>query len=327
MGTLGGMFLATELGQEQELPSFFEIFMQDRITQSLKPAVHHVAQVVAERHPRLIPLLIDRFDEAYALLSLAVERAYLHSSDALFAEALYGFKRCTLTQGSKMSPLTPGGRRRALALAVLLPYVRSKLQALHARCAEDLALGYSGRGARLRRAFAWAYPLLHASLEASSLAYQGAYLLGLTKHYSPTLRLLRMVVRRLTPEDLEQAKLQQASSEPSAMGYAKVALVLAVVAFKVLEWWTLTPEARPRTRRTVPPPPEPPAPSPLGLPLPRDPRLCPLCRQPRVNPAVSPAGVAFCYRCLVGHVREHGASCPVSLVPCKEESIRRLFLD
>jgi hypothetical protein len=49
MGTLGGMFLATELGQEQELPSFFEIFMQDRITQSLKPAAHHVAQVVAER--------------------------------------------------------------------------------------------------------------------------------------------------------------------------------------------------------------------------------------------------------------------------------------
>lgn len=49
MTSLGGMFLATELGNEQELPSFFEVFMQDRINQSLKPAVRHIALVLAER--------------------------------------------------------------------------------------------------------------------------------------------------------------------------------------------------------------------------------------------------------------------------------------
>jgi hypothetical protein len=49
MATVGGMFLATEAGYEQQLPSFFEVFMQDRINQSLRPALRHVLVVMAER--------------------------------------------------------------------------------------------------------------------------------------------------------------------------------------------------------------------------------------------------------------------------------------
>lgn len=62
-----------------------------------------------------------------------------------------------------------------------------------------------------------------------------------------------------------------------------------------------------------------------GLPLPLDPTVCPLCSHTRVNPAVSPSGVAFCYRCLVTHVRDYG-NCPVTLQGCREEQIRRLYL-
>lgn len=49
MAGLGGMFLATEIGFEEQLPSFFEIFMQDRIQNSLKPALRHTFLVMAER--------------------------------------------------------------------------------------------------------------------------------------------------------------------------------------------------------------------------------------------------------------------------------------
>ena len=41
-----------ELGgghDDPRFPSFFEVFMQDRIDQSLKPAARHVAVVLAER--------------------------------------------------------------------------------------------------------------------------------------------------------------------------------------------------------------------------------------------------------------------------------------
>lgn len=145
----------------------------------------------------------------------------------------------------------------------------------------------------------------------------------------------------------------------------KVALVLAVIAFKVTEWWMATPEmvgALGGTgRRIVPPVPDPPSvrpyfwgqstahacpqgidhndsifshpnkhappqPAPNGLPLPKDPALCPLCKQPRANPAISPAGIAYCYRCLLAHVREAGAFCPVTLEACTEEQVRRVYL-
>lgn len=69
-----------------------------------------------------------------------------------------------------------------------------------------------------------------------------------------------------------------------------------------------------------------PQPAPTGLPLPKDPSLCPLCKQPRANPAVSPAGIAYCYRCLLAHVREAGAFCPVTLHGCSEEQVRRVYL-
>lgn len=50
MGTLTqGMFLASEASHAGPLPSFFEVFMQDRINQSLKPALKHVAMVLMER--------------------------------------------------------------------------------------------------------------------------------------------------------------------------------------------------------------------------------------------------------------------------------------
>lgn len=141
-----------ELGgghDDPRFPSFFEVFMQDRIDQSLKPAARHVAVVLAERFPRLL-FLLERFDEAFALLSLLLERHYLNKNDALLAESLYGFRRARYpaaeamagvdhnggsgsgnSNGTGMGALTPADRRRALALTVLAPYAKAKLDALY----------------------------------------------------------------------------------------------------------------------------------------------------------------------------------------------------
>lgn len=48
------------------------------------------------RYPQAV-LLLENFDELFAILSFTVERQYLHRTDALFAESLYGFKRCVST--------------------------------------------------------------------------------------------------------------------------------------------------------------------------------------------------------------------------------------
>lgn len=65
-------------------------------------------------------------------------------------------------------------------------------------------------------------------------------------------------------------------------------LVGAVIGFKLLEWWYSTGEKRVGQGDVlpVPPPPAPLPPAADGVPLPRDPRLCPLCRRARTNPAV-----------------------------------------
>lgn len=137
--------------------------------------------------------------------------------------------------------MTPADRRRALALTVLAPYAKAKLDALYNKWSAALPPAPSGSarrrrgprqqtqtgrrlgdgeeqqregddveveeqeelGIRLRRAFVAMYPLLHASYEGSYFVYQWAYLLGRTKYYSPLLHLAGQALRRVTREDLD----------------------------------------------------------------------------------------------------------------------------
>eukprot|EP00904_Undaria_pinnatifida_P005953 jgi/Undpi1/2488/HiC_scaffold_13.g05867.m1 len=217
----------------------------------------------------------------------------------------------------------------------------------------------------LRSLFFQVYPLLRASYEGSCLLYQWLYLFRRSAFFSPALRLTGMVVRRATVEDYEEdalavaaaatrtaaasgAAAAAAAGEVEASGggaaaggggvgdrvmrYARVFLVAAVVGFKVVEWWTRieAQEGSSWRRSQLPPPPPPPQP-PLaaagGCGVPADSGACPACGGARVNATLcAPSGFVFCYRCLSGHVREHG-ECPVTGLACGEEGIVRLFDD
>ncbi len=59
--------------------------------------------------------------------------------------------------------------------------------------------------------------------------------------------------------------------------------------------------------------------------LPEDPSCCAVCRQEISNPAqVATSGYVFCYRCVHQYVSEHRC-CPVTLVPCGLEHVRKLY--
>lgn len=60
-------------------PSFFELIAQEQLSQLLKPAIRYVLTVLAQRHPRYLLRIVNRFDEIYSLLMLAVERHYLYT--------------------------------------------------------------------------------------------------------------------------------------------------------------------------------------------------------------------------------------------------------
>ncbi|CAD6900235.1 unnamed protein product [Tilletia laevis] len=59
----------------------------------LRPAIRYVLTVLARRNPRYLPRLVNRCDEIYGLLLLAVERHYLATGGSSFAENFYGLRR------------------------------------------------------------------------------------------------------------------------------------------------------------------------------------------------------------------------------------------
>lgn len=60
-------------------PSFFELFAQEQMRDLLAPALRYVLSVLAQRHPRWLLRIVNRFDELYALGMYAVERHYLNT--------------------------------------------------------------------------------------------------------------------------------------------------------------------------------------------------------------------------------------------------------
>lgn len=96
---------------------------------------------------------------------------------------------------------------------------------------------------------------------------------------------------------------------------------------QLLEWWFTSAEQKLADQRKlpIPPPPPPVHPHPNGVQMPDDPTMCPICRQPRTNPAMAVAsGYVFCYPCIFGHISQFEC-CPVTRLPTNVDHIRRLY--
>ncbi|KAG0051730.1 ubiquitin-protein ligase peroxin 12 [Gryganskiella cystojenkinii] len=145
MSNLGG-------GLQADRPSLFELIAQDKMREMLEPALRYVIAVYAQRYPRYLIRIVNRYDEFYALLMFFVERHYLREYGASFAENFYGLKRvraprivkqpkvniddesvATAAASAAISSM-PGsnklrGRdfRRSLVFLIGLPYVKCKL--------------------------------------------------------------------------------------------------------------------------------------------------------------------------------------------------------
>jgi peroxin-12 len=86
-------------------------------------------QTLAERYPQYLLLVFQWQDELYALLALAVERHYMATTDAAFAEHFYGLRRMRTVHAHASAPLHTRDRRAAVVMAVLVPYILTKLEA------------------------------------------------------------------------------------------------------------------------------------------------------------------------------------------------------
>ncbi|KAI9010114.1 Pex12 amino terminal region-domain-containing protein [Hyaloraphidium curvatum] len=195
---------------------------------------------------------------------------------------------------------------------------------------------------RLRRWFKKIYPYTNAAYLTWMLLYQILYLYGKTRYFNPWLHFMKLEVTRMTMADYRTAHDLESAARPTSawriinffrsisynlLEFLKYTLPLALLSLRFLEWWYQSQFSKRGSgvgKLPVPPPPEPVEPDPSLTPLPADPLTCPICLQPRTNPAVLPSGYTFCYPCAFKAVDADGR-CPVTGWECTTEEIRKIF--
>ncbi|KAF4039148.1 Pex2 / Pex12 amino terminal region [Phytophthora infestans] len=209
-------------------PSLFELLMQERMAAGFKPAVEYLAHTLCDSYPNLaLTLPVRRLDESYALLRLCLEYYFLSTHGSLATEKFYGMKRVTLVANGNgeitTAPLTPRARKLALLFAVVVPYLKTKLDAYHKETAEQLTRTRSSTSAEaareqrmgdflrrlrscqclrvLKKGFVATYPFAHFAYEGSFFLYHWLYLFGDTPYFSPFLRFMKTSLVRVTPDD------------------------------------------------------------------------------------------------------------------------------
>ncbi|KAI7749399.1 hypothetical protein M8C21_001643 [Ambrosia artemisiifolia] len=134
-----------QVGGQGSHPTFFEMSAAQQLPSSLRAALTYSIGVLALRRPFLHKVL-DYEDEFFAALTLILETHSLRTTDASFAETLYGLRRRAVNVQVKKDDLHmeagnriqhTGLRKRQKLLSVVflvvLPYFKSKLHAIYNR--------------------------------------------------------------------------------------------------------------------------------------------------------------------------------------------------
>ncbi|XP_077152376.1 peroxisome assembly protein 12 [Ranitomeya variabilis] len=328
-------------------PSIFEVVAQESLMAAVRPALHHIIKVLAESNPARFGPLWRWFDELYTLLDLLLQQHYLSWASASFSENFYGLKRVVMGESGGHFTLQRKVYWRSLALLVLVPYLRVKLEKFINRLREDEDYSIQNQTSfskRFYKAFLASYPFVKLSWEGCFLFYQLRYILWNKSHHSPLLRLAGVQLARLTLEDLQalDASSEKTLSTPSAFSVGGVlkkalggvsmtlssSLSLGVFFLQFLEWWYSAENQETVKSLTALPAPSAPVHFDLETYSPLLPKLktvCPLCRKVRVNDtALGTSGYVFCYRCAYYYVKNH-QRCPVSGYPTELQHLIRLY--
>ncbi|CAI9759866.1 unnamed protein product [Fraxinus pennsylvanica] len=227
-----------QVGGQGTRPTFFEMSAAQQLPSSLRAALTYSLGVLALRRP-FIHKILDYEDEFFALLMLLLETHSLRTTDASFAESLYGLRRrgvrIRLKKNSKLTDLGDeihhtGLEKRKKVLSVVflvvLPYLKeATLQASLWGVSDERLddIDYLDGGGntfelrsnshveastrarlikRLQKAIGACYPWIHAGNEGLSFAYQLLYLLDATGFYCVGLHALGIHVCRATGQEL-----------------------------------------------------------------------------------------------------------------------------
>ena len=208
----------------------------------------------------------------------------------------------------------------------------------------------------LKKSFVTTYPFAHFAYEGSFFVYKWLYLFGDTPFFSPFFRCMKTILVRVSAEDANTFRHNEIMYRKKVMerlsgsglfnrirqlairtmwatsDHSYVLLLLGIAGYKFVEWMYSEEGVSAKLRYTgskapVPSPPLPPQFSGQALALAAmDPAFCPLCKQKRVNPAMTDSGYVFCYPCIYRYVERHG-KCPITQMKCELTAIIKIYDD
>ncbi|KAK9721538.1 ubiquitin-protein ligase peroxin 12 [Basidiobolus ranarum] len=217
----------SNIGDNRDMyrPSLFELVAQDKMRDMLQPAVRYVLTVYAQRYPRYLLRIVNKFEEVFNVVMFFVERHYLRRYGGTFAENFYGLKRTRTQKIEESDKLTERDIYNSLFFSIGLPYLKSKLDSLYEKVSggsgallfgdEFSALGRSQSPteqlsskekfkARIKKLFKTIYPFINCAYHLAALGYNIGYLYDRTAFYTPWLRLIGVQVRRLDISDYKE---------------------------------------------------------------------------------------------------------------------------
>lgn len=306
--------------------------------ESLRPAVEYLLKVLGLQFSSA-RFLLRWSEELNALGLIFLENHYLKYHGATFAETFYNLHR---TPADSSAALPSSGRVRAVSIffTVVLPYFKRQLGYYLEEGAQPINI--RGRSVALPPWLLSTLPWLNFFFESAMFGYSVAFLFNKTDYYTPFLHLQKIVLHRLSPQELQklnairELKRELVLSRTPALlrffirighlffDYLKYILPLSIFLIKFLEWWSQ--QNKEATAKALPTPPAPPAPRrSIAVPFLEDPACCQLCQQPRTNSAIAGgSGYAFCYPCIHRWISEQG-TCPITLVPLTIAQISKIF--
>ncbi|XP_059054764.1 peroxisome assembly protein 12-like [Achroia grisella] len=322
----------------QGTPSIFQVTAQEALGTTVKPAMRKLVEYAAEAYPDKFGWCKPWYDELYLLFDCCLQYHYLKHYAASFSESFYGLLRVPMAvsmefnQGNPRLPeLLEYG---SVALLVLVPYLKDKVEKVIDRWREDNEDGRLGKSNadRARKAAIKIYAVVHFVAESAKLVQAARYLTGSARTHSPELALLGLSLRDAPLMEKDDSTWGEFFKNlfTGQIGSAAVTFpmvggaVLRVVQYgafgvQFLRWW----DSRAASHAALQPPP-PPQPDEKAV---RWKNKCPICLQTWKIPTVLPvSGYIFCYVCISRHVRSRGA-CPVTRCPAGDGSLVRLYVD
>ncbi|EFO89949.1 CRE-PRX-12 protein [Caenorhabditis remanei] len=334
---------------EEKQPSVFDIIAQENLATSIRPALQHLVKYLAYFKPKTFLSVHRNFDEYYLLFDLILQNHYLKNYGASFTENFYSMKRVFTKTGSPPND----SRERILSLLTLVgwPYVEDKLNQLHDRLKEVYEIrswaSIHDIKSKCQKMFVVIWPYIKTIIKAVKSVLQLAYILNRSSIHSPWLYFSGVILKHLTPEDLEAFNAVPLHLQTGYVvsirfrffnriwrfflglpGIVSRLFAYGLFFVQFLDYMYNTDLAKltkTGLSEAIPAPPHKMIIKESEI-LSLDTNKCPICMKKRVNDtALFVSGYVFCYTCINQYVNTY-QKCPVTGCPANVQHLIRLFV-